>query len=145
MSLKEIRVKIVLLLLGLVSLTSTGSLFCARYCTKCFDHMISYTPQNTSLLRFGWSLNCTLPFWGGCGGHAQGSQKFWGQGSNLSNGSDNAGSLTCWATRELWSPLYLFIYFFLSFCLLLLLLLLPFLGPLPRHMEVSRLGAESEP
>jgi len=34
-------------------------------------------------------------------------------------------------------------FFFLSFCLLLLLLLL-FLGPLPRHMEVPRLGVESE-
>ena len=30
------------------------------------------------------------------------------------------------------------------FCLLLLLLLLLFLGPLPRHMEVPRLGVESE-
>ena len=33
-------------------------------------------------------------------------------------------------------------YFFFFFCLLLLLLL--FLGPLPRHMEVPRLGVESE-
>ena len=33
-------------------------------------------------------------------------------------------------------------YFFLSFLLLLLLLL--FLGPLPRHMEIPRLGVESE-
>ena len=33
------------------------------------------------------------------------------------------------------------IFFFL---LLLLLLLLLFLGPLPRHMEVPRLGVESE-
>ena len=30
------------------------------------------------------------------------------------------------------------------FCLLFLLLLLLFLGPLPPHMEVSRLGVESE-
>jgi len=34
-------------------------------------------------------------------------------------------------------------YFFFVFLLLLLLLLL-FLGPLPRHMEVPRLGVESE-
>ena len=34
---------------------------------------------------------------------------------------------------------------FLYFCIiLLLLLLLLFLGPLPRHMEVPRLGVESE-
>ena len=38
--------------------------------------------------------------------------------------------------------IYLFI-LFIFFCLLLLLLLL-FLGPLPRHMEVPRLGVESE-
>ena len=36
-----------------------------------------------------------------------------------------------------------FFFFFLSFFLLLVLLLL-FLGPLPRHMEVPRLGVESE-
>ena len=39
-------------------------------------------------------------------------------------------------------------FFFLSFVffvvVLLLLLLLLFLGPLPRHMEVPRLGVESE-
>ena len=38
---------------------------------------------------------------------------------------------------------YFFVFFFVFFCLLLLLLLL-FLGPLPRHMEVPRLGVESE-
>ena len=37
--------------------------------------------------------------------------------------------------------IYLFIYFYF---LLLLLLLLLFLGPLPLHMEVPRLGVESE-
>ena len=36
-----------------------------------------------------------------------------------------------------------FFFFFFFFCLLLLLLLL-FLGPLPRHMEVPRLGVELE-
>ena len=35
-------------------------------------------------------------------------------------------------------------FFFLVFCLFLLLLLLLFLGPLPGHMEVPRLGVESE-
>ena len=35
-----------------------------------------------------------------------------------------------------------FIYLFIYFCLLLLLLL--FLGPLPRHMEIPRLGVELE-
>ena len=43
---------------------------------------------------------------------------------------------------------FFFIYFFLSFVffvvVLLLLLLLLFLGPLPRHMEVPRLGVQSE-
>jgi len=38
---------------------------------------------------------------------------------------------------------FLFFFVFLSFVFLLLLLLL-FLGPLPRHMEVPRLGVESE-
>ena len=33
--------------------------------------------------------------------------------------------------------------FFFFFCLFLLLLLL-FLGPIPRHMEVPRLGVQSE-
>ena len=37
-----------------------------------------------------------------------------------------------------------FIYLFIYFCLLSFLLLLLFLGPLPRHMEVPRLGVESE-
>ena len=37
-----------------------------------------------------------------------------------------------------------FFFFFLSFVFLLLLLLLLFLGPLPRHMEVPKLGVESE-
>ena len=40
---------------------------------------------------------------------------------------------------------FLFFPLFLSFFVfLLLLLLLLFLGPLPRHMEVPRLGVESE-
>ena len=41
-----------------------------------------------------------------------------------------------------WIPDRVLFFFFLSFLLLLLLLL--FLGPLPRHMEVPRLGVESE-
>jgi len=45
-----------------------------------------------------------------------------------------------------WSSSIPFFFFFclLSFVFLLLLLLLLFLGPLPRHMEVPRLGVESE-
>ena len=40
---------------------------------------------------------------------------------------------------------FILFYFIFFFCLLLLLLLLLlFLGPLPRHMEVPRLGVESE-
>ena len=39
------------------------------------------------------------------------------------------------------SDVFVFFFFFV-FCLLSLLLL--FLGPLPRHMEVPRLGVESE-
>ena len=38
-------------------------------------------------------------FFFGC---AQGMWKFLGQGLNLSHSSDNARSLTCWASRELW-------------------------------------------
>ena len=38
----------------------------------------------------------------------------------------------------------LFFFFFFVFLSFLLLLLLLFLGPLPRHMEVPRLGVESE-
>ena len=34
-------------------------------------------------------------------GHAYGMWKFPGQGSNLHYSSNNTGSLTCWATREL--------------------------------------------
>uniref|UniRef100_A0A4X1TY49 Endonuclease/exonuclease/phosphatase domain-containing protein n=1 Tax=Sus scrofa TaxID=9823 RepID=A0A4X1TY49_PIG len=49
--------------------------------------------------------------------------------------------ITSWATSPTSVTLF---FFFLSFCLLLLLLLLLFLGPLPRHMEVPRLGVESE-
>jgi len=45
---------------------------------------------------------------------------------------------------SLTSLIFNFFFVFLSFLLLLLLLLL-FLGPLPRHMEVPRLGVESEP
>ena len=42
-------------------------------------------------------------------------------------------------------PFLFFFFCLLSFCLLLLLLLLLlFLGPLPRRMEVPRLGVESE-
>jgi len=37
-----------------------------------------------------------------------------------------------------------FFFFFFGLLSLLLLLLLLFLGPLPRHMEVPRLGVESE-
>ena len=39
---------------------------------------------------------------------------------------------------------FFFVFCLLSFLLLLLLLLLLFLGPLPRHMEVPRLGVQSE-
>ena len=40
---------------------------------------------------------------------------------------------------------YLFIYlFYYYYFFVFLLLLLLFLGPLPRHMEVPRLGVESE-
>ena len=39
---------------------------------------------------------------------------------------------------------FLFFVFFLSCVFLLLLLLLLFLGPLRRHMEIPRLGVESE-
>ena len=39
---------------------------------------------------------------------------------------------------------FFFFVFFFFFLLLLLLLLLLFLGPLPRHMEVPRLGVELE-
>ena len=39
-------------------------------------------------------------------GHAQGMQKFPGQGSKLSHSSDNMRSLTCCVTKEL--PLFLF-------------------------------------
>ena len=48
---------------------------------------------------------------------------------------------------QIWENSFFFFFFFLSFVfflLLLLLLLLLFLGPLPRHMEVPRLGVESE-
>ena len=38
-------------------------------------------------------------------------------------------------------PKYFILFYFILFFLLLLLL---FLGPLPRHMEVPRLGVESE-
>ena len=53
-----------------------------------------------------------------------GMWKFLGQGSNLCHGlnqshsSDNAGSLTHWATRELQENLFLCIFFFFFFCLL---------------------------
>ena len=47
--------------------------------------------------------------------------------------------------RSFSSPSFFFFFFFcLLSLLLLLLLLLLFLGPLPRHMEVPRLGVESE-
>ena len=60
----------------------------------------------------------------------------------------NAGSLTCYAMREL--PILLF---FLKnpefqsqvFYFILFFVFLPFLGPLQRHMEVPRLGIELEP
>ena len=48
-----------------------------------------------------------------------------------------------WPGLQALKLFYLFIYFFGLFVFLLLLLLL-FLGPLPRHMEVPRLGVESE-
>ena len=45
-------------------------------------------------------------------------------------------------TRGLiYTSYYFFFFFFFLFCLLLLLL---FLGPLPRHREVPRLGVESD-
>ena len=57
----------------------------------------------------GWQKYSVLVFFG-CT-HIM--QKFLGQGSilchssNQSHCSDNTGSLTCWATRELWNILYL--------------------------------------
>ena len=39
---------------------------------------------------------------------------------------------------------FFFFFFFCLFAISLLLLLLLFPGPLPRHMEVPRLGVESE-
>ena len=74
-------------------------------------------------------------------GWARGMWKFLCQGSSLccrsdlSHSSDNARSLTHWATREL-LILFLTNFFFLVF--------LPFLGPFPRHMAVPRLGVELE-
>ena len=65
-------------------------------------------------------------------------QKFLGQGlnpyhsSDPSHSSDSVGSLTHCTTGEI--PLF-FIYLFVF---------LPFLGPLPRHMEVPRLGVKLE-
>ena len=44
----------------------------------------------SSFLFFVGGEGCTLGMW-----------KFLGQGSNLRHSSDNPGSLTCWATREL--------------------------------------------
>ena len=91
-----------------------------------------------SQLTFGWGLE-------GLGGRlalpvACGSSL--GQGWNLchscdqSHNSDNAESLTHWTIRERLQLVFNFFFFFLSFC--------HFLGPLPRHMEVPRLGVESE-
>ena len=52
--------------------------------------------------------------------------------SNLRHSSNNTGSLTHWATRELQDTLFFFVFF-------------PFfLGLHPWHMEVPRLGVESE-
>ena len=50
-----------------------------------------------------WSYFSFLISLFGC---AHNMQKFWGQESNLSHSSDNARSLTHWATRELWNFYY---------------------------------------
>ena len=77
------------------------------------------------------SLNGLMQFYGGEGQ--------W----DLSHIASWAGNLVqLWEWLQLISEaealFYLFIYLFIYFCLL------HFLGPLPRHMEVSRLGVESE-
>ena len=46
-----------------------------------------------------WNLPILFSF-----GQAQGIWKFPGQGLNQHHSSDNTGSLTCWATRELQEP-----------------------------------------
>ena len=67
-------------------------------------------------------------------GHAHGMQKYPGQGSNPCHSSNNAGYLTCWATRELHKLTILLIVFY--FC---------FLGPRSPHMEVPRSGIKPMP
>ena len=54
----------------------------------------------------------------------------------------NSLSYSCPGKLEV--VLFCFVFLSFVFLLLLLLLLLLFLGPLPRHMEVPRLGVESE-
>ena len=57
------------------------------------------------------------------------------------------GALSVWKPTSFGAEKFIpYFFFFFVFCLLLLLLLLLlFLGPLPWHMEVPRLGAELEP
>ena len=61
---------------------------------------------------FPWSISLLFFFFFFPLGRAHGTWKFWGQGSNLchcsnlSHSSDNAESLTCWATRELHFSLF---------------------------------------
>ena len=50
---------------------------------------------------------------------------------------DIVGFVTAEPQQELWECLSFFLFFFFF-------VFLPFLGPLPRHMEVPRLGVESE-
>ena len=73
--------------------------------------------------------------------------KFPDQGSNPSHSRGNTGSLASWATRELpkakqmISPmewLHSFLFYFMLFYIIL------FLGPNQQHLEVPRLGVESE-
>ena len=66
---------------------------------------------------------------------------------NLHHGTLNPVGSVRKATTQgplLFSSHVIFFFFFFFVFLLLLLLLLLFLGPLPRYMEVPRLGVESE-
>ena len=105
-----------------------------QYPFQVYSRSISFTTK-------GHLCFCFFLFLGG--GCASGAWKFPGQVSNPCHSSDNARYLTCWATRE---HLFFisFSFFFKSFFLFHFSFFV-FLGLHPQHMEVPRLGVQSEP
>ena len=98
-------------------------------------HAVLCVPGTMYCLNYFYPLTY-LVFARTLGIYIYGMQKFPGQGVNLSHSSDNARSLTCWATRQVWDTYFYHLHsFFFSFL---------FKATPAAYMKVPRLGIKSE-